>query len=183
MSALDAMRKAMAILKQEPVAYNDFEDSVGHFVCCGEPSYRPHAPGCGLIEARDLLQAEITRLEKPAKVSAHFEAFWAAYPRKVDKAGCLRKWTANGLDKVGEQIIAHVKAKATTHDWQKDGCRFVPMPATYLNQRRWEEQIGTAVDDGWWQRAGFQSRYDAENAGCMPHNAHRFAGGRRAEAA
>ena len=33
-----------------------------------------------------------------------------------------------------------MRKRAASFDWQKEGGRFVPQPATYLNQRRWEDE-------------------------------------------
>lgn len=74
----------------------------------------------------------------PAAESQHFEHFWAFYPRKIDKAGCLRKWIARNLDAEAGVIVAHVSRNAEGQDWTKEGGKYCPMPATYLNQRRWE---------------------------------------------
>lgn len=73
-----------------------------------------------------------------------FVQFWSAYPshRRVDRAGCLRKWQAMGLDAVAQKVFADVSARAESHDWTKDRGQYVPMAATYLNQRRWEASEG-----------------------------------------
>ena len=36
-----------------------------------------------------------------------------------------------------------VARKKISYDWTKENGRFIPMPATYLNQRRWEDQATT----------------------------------------
>lgn len=73
--------------------------------------------------------------------SAHFEAFWSAYPntsRRVAKSKCAKLWKARGLDAIADDIISHVKAMATTRQWL-DG--YEPAPLTYLNQQRWEDGV------------------------------------------
>ena len=39
-------------------------------------------------------------------------------------------------------ILADIDRKAASDSWQKDGGQFIPNPATYLNQRRWEDGTG-----------------------------------------
>lgn len=73
--------------------------------------------------------------------STHFDAFWAAYPpgkRKVDKAGCRRIWRSRCLDNDAGEILAGLLMLKRDDDWTKDGGSWVPMPAVFLNQRRWE---------------------------------------------
>lgn len=64
-----------------------------------------------------------------------FDQFWALYPKKEAKKTALKSWNKEKPD-----LTAVIKAL----DWQKssrawkDG--FIPMPTTYLNQRRWEDE-------------------------------------------
>lgn len=70
---------------------------------------------------------------------ARFDEFWAVWPtskRKVGKAAVRQRWMTKNLDEIADKIIADVKAKRETEPW-KTG--FEPAPATYINQRRWED--------------------------------------------
>jgi hypothetical protein len=67
-----------------------------------------------------------------------FLQFWEAYPRsnrKVNKTGCMKLWQSQKLEQIGDKIINHVKIMAET-DWKKDNGQWIPMPATYLRQER-----------------------------------------------
>jgi hypothetical protein len=66
-----------------------------------------------------------------------FRRFWAAYPRREAKAEALKVWQTKGLEAVADAIVAHVEAKAQTDSWNEEGGKYVPMPMTYLRQRRW----------------------------------------------
>ncbi len=70
----------------------------------------------------------------------HFDTFWNSYPRKVAKDLCLQKWKSKKLDKIGEQIINHVKEMKETKQWKDSDGEFIPMPLTYINQKRWETE-------------------------------------------
>lgn len=70
--------------------------------------------------------------------SEEFLRFWKAWPsneRKVNKKGCYSIWVKQRLDEKADQIIDHVEKSKDSKSW-KDG--FVPLPATYLNQERWD---------------------------------------------
>lgn len=76
-----------------------------------------------------------------AEMSARFIEFWETWPksqRKVGKAACLKKWKSQKLDLIADQIIAHVNALKQTKQW-RDG--FEPAPATYINQKRWHDEV------------------------------------------
>lgn len=71
-----------------------------------------------------------------------FETFWKEYPKKVGKGGAFRAWKkikpdASAIDK----MIAGVKLQRTTEQWKKDKGQFIPNPETWLNQRRWEDEV------------------------------------------
>lgn len=71
-----------------------------------------------------------------------FEDFWRAWPkneRKTAKWKCLGVWRRVKLEPLTDQIVAAVEGWKKTESWTKDGGRFVPMPLTWLNGRRWEE--------------------------------------------
>jgi len=74
-------------------------------------------------------------------MSIAFDTFWAAWPahpRKVDRLKCLAKWERFGLDLIAAEVMDSVAAWKTSETWTEGNGRFVPMPATWLNQRRWE---------------------------------------------
>lgn len=80
-------------------------------------------------------------LKKSVINAAHgFPEFWKAWPsgtRKVAKQQCLDKWARLGCANSASHILAHVEWLKTQDDWLRENGRFVPMPATYLNQQRW----------------------------------------------
>ena len=80
-----------------------------------------------------------TETEKRQKRASDFETFYAAYPKHESKATAEKafaKVTAS-LDDLLSAIARH----KTSRGWQKDGGRYIPMPATWLNQKRWEDDI------------------------------------------
>ncbi len=71
-----------------------------------------------------------------------FDGFWTAYPRKVAKAAARKAWER--LRPGGElvsRILAALELHKETEQWQKDTGRFIPYPATWLNGRRWEDEV------------------------------------------
>ena len=70
-----------------------------------------------------------------------FAQFWAAYPKRKDRAKAQKAFAKLHPD---EQLLAEILAaldwQKKTPDWLKDGGQFVPYAATYLNGRRWEDE-------------------------------------------
>ena len=82
----------------------------------------------------------------PATRESAFETFWKAYPRKTAKGEARKAWAK--LDPVGgllESIMAAVAAQSNSRQWLADNGRFIPHPATWLNNARWEDEV---VDNG-----------------------------------
>lgn len=81
-------------------------------------------------------------------VTEGFDVFWEEYPRKVSKVVAERSFRRLAPSKklMGE-ILADVRQRKEGDDWQKEGGRFVPHPATYLNQRRWEDETKPGTED------------------------------------
>lgn len=75
-----------------------------------------------------------------------FDAWWAAYPKKVGKKPAKAIWNRRKLGKMADELIRDVKVRAATDDGWKRG--YVPNPATYLNQDRWDDAIRTSPEQG-----------------------------------
>jgi hypothetical protein len=48
------------------------------------------------------------------------------------------KWQKQGLDEVADVIVAHVDSIKSSEQWTNG---FEPAPLTYINQRRWEDEL------------------------------------------
>lgn len=70
-----------------------------------------------------------------------FMRFWAQYPKKVGKDDALRAWRKRKPD-VGLVLTALIQQS----DWlQREGGAFIPNPATWLNQGRWQDEPPTSI--------------------------------------
>lgn len=82
---------------------------------------------------------------KPIPEPKGFSEFWRRYPRKVAKQDAIKAWRK--LTNVDLQtILAALDSSARTDEWMKDGGRFIPHPASWLNGRRWEDEIEAGND-------------------------------------
>ena len=75
-------------------------------------------------------------------VSKDFEQFWLAYPRKTSKKKAFEIWQKLKPNAaLINQILQTIEKQKTSIDWVKDNGQFIPYPSTYLNNRRWEDEI------------------------------------------
>lgn len=68
-----------------------------------------------------------------------FDEFWKAYPVKVGKKICLKKWKARKLDRIADHILANIAERKEKDQRWLNG--FILNPETFINQDRWEDQI------------------------------------------
>jgi len=77
-----------------------------------------------------------------ARIDEDFAAFWAAYPRKTDKQDALKAFLKLNPDAaLLAVLLAAIEKQKTSPQWTKDGGQFIPHAATWLNGRRWEDQM------------------------------------------
>lgn len=85
----------------------------------------------------------------PAGISGCFEKFWNAYPRKVGKGAAEKAFKKYKPDEgLLEQMLSAISAQKKSEQWSKDNGKFIPYPATWLNQRRWED-APEEKESGW----------------------------------
>ena len=86
---------------------------------------------------------KIKNKNKNTLSATRFEEFWAAWPsskRKVGKAAVLAKWERQALDPLADKIIASVTHLKASEQWIGG---FEPAPLTFINQKRWEDDLET----------------------------------------
>lgn len=70
-----------------------------------------------------------------------FDKFWSAYPKKKGKKEALRAWQ-RARDKPNiDKILASIGRQCLSHDWTKSGGQYIPHPATWINQGRWDDEV------------------------------------------
>ena len=82
----------------------------------------------------------------PPLVPPAFEQFWAAYPNKKAKAEARRAWTKRKPDDaLVSRILGALENQKAGDDWTREGGRFIPHPATWLNGARWEDEASHSL--------------------------------------
>jgi len=81
------------------------------------------------------------------KLNLSFDRFWEKYPKKTAKQQALSAWKKLKPDeKTVEDIIKALERQKKSAQWTKDNGQYIPYPATWLNGRRWEDEL-TEVND------------------------------------
>jgi uncharacterized protein YdaU (DUF1376 family) len=86
--------------------------------------------------------------ETPSATPDGFADFWLAYPKKIGKGAAEAAWKKNHPPK--DRVLIAVRLQSQSEQWQRDGGQYIPNPATWLNQKRWEdgEQAGRSLFAG-----------------------------------
>jgi hypothetical protein len=113
--------------------------------------------GCapGADDPSVIRQGSVTRtgarvshpLDEPRQLApwavAAFDRLWELYPRgrQGPRVRALRAWHAvDPSQEVAELIIAHVRVRQRAGDWAEMPPRFIPLLASFLDERRWEDR-------------------------------------------
>ena len=76
------------------------------------------------------------------KTSKLFSRFWEAYPRHEAKEAAREAFTKLGVDEgLLETMITAIGKWKKTNQWKDEGGRYIPNPANWLRQRRWEDEV------------------------------------------
>lgn len=69
-----------------------------------------------------------------------FNQFWEQYPKKVSKQATIKSWEKLKPDELlFNQIMQALEIQKRTEQWQNP--QYIPNPATWLNGRRWEDEV------------------------------------------
>lgn len=69
-----------------------------------------------------------------------FDHFWSLYPRRVAKRAALKAWEKEMRSGTTPEEIIEGLRRQLAHLSAKEA-QFIPHPATWLNQGRWEDEV------------------------------------------
>lgn len=78
-----------------------------------------------------------------SETNGDFDTFWASYPRKIGKDKALEAWLKKHPPL--EQCIRTLAWETKSPKWLEEDGKFIPHPATWLNQGRWQDEPAPAA--------------------------------------
>jgi hypothetical protein len=89
--------------------------------------------------------------EDKNRVNAHsddeslqtFEEFWTAYPRKQARGKAVIAWKSTQPDL--QVVLDAIKVQKQSTQWQDP--QYIPLPANYINDCRWEDEEPEFISD------------------------------------
>ena len=119
-------------------------------------------------EAEAEAEAEADRLNP----SARFARFWSVYPKKIGKGGASKAFERlKPSEELLGTMLDALEVVARSEQWKRDGGRYIPNPATWLNQRRWEDEPTVKRPDpgDWWDECKRLHNGTCENSRLHRH--------------
>ena len=92
------------------------------------------------VEIEIEIEKDIEKESKKQSKNSGFELFWEAYPKKVGKDKAKESWKKASKVEISV-ILSAIEQQKQSVQWQKDNGQYIPNPATWLNQGRWQDEI------------------------------------------
>ena len=75
-----------------------------------------------------------------------FDTFWKAYPRKVAKGDARKAWIQTEKIRPSlSNILEAIENQKNTQQWMENDGIYIPYPATWLRQERWDDEVKIEV--------------------------------------
>lgn len=91
----------------------------------------------------DKIRLDKIRIDKPLRTNVlddGFEEFWNSYPKKVGKEAARKSWGKYKSNFTLDAVLLALDWQIESDQWRRNDGQFIPNPATYLNQGRWQDQ-------------------------------------------
>jgi hypothetical protein len=101
------------------------------------------------VEATVVKREPVKRVkEKSSTIQELFSQFYSAYPRHDSKQIAMLKFakimseckTEDEQKNMLDKMLKSIETSKSSEQWNKENGKYIPMPSTWLNQRRWEDE-------------------------------------------
>ncbi|WP_149113685.1 hypothetical protein [Limnoglobus roseus] len=108
------------------------------------PFPKEDATRSGSLDPVDRTKSAKQKTKKPkADESEAFLTFWAAYPKREAKQDAIRAFhKLNPSPELLAVLLAAIDRQRRSSKWMSDNGKYITHAATWLNGRRWEDDVG-----------------------------------------
>ena len=78
------------------------------------------------------------------KEDERFAQFWNLYPKKKAKGDAEKAWVKAHINGDFEKVLEAIRQQSQSADWLKEGGQFIPYPASWINQKRWLDEVSVS---------------------------------------
>lgn len=109
-----------------------------------EPSVSPHGVLMSETETEVNTETETKNLVRLKSDGDNgFDSFWKAYPKKIAKQEALKAYKKAKKKPTVERLLESLRRQIDSPKWQEEDGKYIPHPATWLNQGRWDDEVLT----------------------------------------
>lgn len=101
----------------------------------------------------EIERERVKRREELEKIKDGFDRFWTEYPRKENKIRSEQGWNNLFLKTARskrlalyKEIMAGLRQHRESPKWVKDDGEYIPLPSTFINGKRWRDEIKSAAE-------------------------------------
>lgn len=100
------------------------------------------------VNSSSIKDKSIKRTRKKYEDTPEFKAFWDAYPVQANKVRAREEFAK--ADAPLEVLLEAIETWKHTDQWNKEGGKYIPYPAKWLKERRWEDspKVNMPKSDG-----------------------------------
>jgi Helix-turn-helix domain len=118
------------------------------------------------LELKDIVHGQFPNTNLHKIPVSRFDEFWAAYPRKQDKAKARKAWNARSLDLEADKIIEDILMRSAK-DVQWQNKEYIPLASTYINGERWNDEVLGVQHNGFKSTQTNHAPYESPTAKAM----------------
>ena len=111
-------------------------------------SRTPSSPPTPVCTKDEVLPPESDTPPAPLKggvrthYSKEFLRFWESYPKRKGKDAAWKAWGKRNGDRPSiDIIVTAIRNQRASPEWQKESGQYIPLPATWINQGRWADEM------------------------------------------
>lgn len=87
-------------------------------------------------------RTEQKQTKKSESYDSLFDSFYQAYPKKVGKPAALKAFAKCKPDEsLLQTMLDAIERQSQSEQWQTNNGQYIPNPATWLNQERWDDGV------------------------------------------
>ena len=104
-----------------------------------------HSPQLAANGGEMRLESQSESQSESEMLTARFETFWKAYPRHESKQAARKAFDKLKVsDGLLQTMLTAIERQKKTAQWAENNGQFIPHPSTWLNGKRWEDDVKPA---------------------------------------
>ena len=102
-----------------------------------------------IAQPSQVKESKVNKVKESKLIIDAFNLFWNVYPNKQGKKKAMESYTkAYKTQSLPDDLLDIIKKWVQTDNWKNEGGKYIPLPATWLNGERWDDELPKQKDAG-----------------------------------